>query len=222
MPPKKRALKTASLMYEHQYLQSGCGKIMGFDEAGRGTWAGPVVAGAVALPIERKDLTRVLMGVRDSKQMTPRQRVSLAERIKEVALAWGVGSASSQEIDDLGIVPATKLAMRRALDMTNFQPDCLMLDSLAWPEVSIPQISLVRGDTLSLSIAAASVVAKVWRDDYMRALDEQYPQYAFGIHKGYGTARHQAALQQYGPCDLHRKSFAPIRKLTQPMRGDEA
>jgi ribonuclease HII len=222
MPPKKRALKTASLMYEHQYQQSGCNKIMGFDEAGRGTWAGPVVAGAVSLPIERKDLLKVLAGVRDSKQMTPRQRTGLVERIKEVALAWGVGSASSNEIDDLGIVPATKLAMRRALEMTNFQPDCLILDSLAWPEVSIPQISLIKGDTLSLSIAAASILAKVWRDEYMRTLDDQYPQYAFGVHKGYGTAKHQTALQLYGPCSLHRKTFAPIRKLLQSTQGGEA
>ncbi len=179
MPPKKRALKTANLTYEHQYLQSGCTKLMGFDEAGRGTWAGPVTAAGVCLPVERKDLTKVLMGVRDSKQMTPRQRETLAVRIKEVVVAWGVGSASSTEIDELGIVPATKLAMRRAFEMANFQPDCLLLDSLVWPEMHIPQISLIKGDTLSLSIAAASVLAKVWRDDYMRAQDEHYPAVLF-------------------------------------------
>jgi ribonuclease HII len=221
MPQEKRANRTASLQYERQYLASGCHKIMGFDEAGRGTWAGPVVAAGVCLPLERKDLSKILQGVRDSKQMTPRQRIVLADRIKEIALAWGVGSASSSEIDELGIVPATKRAMERALKMTNFQPDCLLLDSLAWPEMPIPQISIVKGDTLSLSIAAASILAKVWRDAYMQSLDEHYPQYGFGVHKGYGTAKHQAALLTYGACDIHRKSFAPIRRLTLP-REDQA
>jgi ribonuclease HII len=222
MPSKKRATKTASLMYEHQFQQSGCHKIMGFDEAGRGTWAGPVAAGAVCLPIERRDLQKILTGVRDSKQMTPRQRTQLAEKIKEIALAWGVGSASSSEVDDLGIVRATKLAMQRAFAMANFQPDCLLLDSLAWPEMDIPQICLIKGDTLSLSIAAASVVAKVWRDDYMRTFDEAYPQYEFGIHKGYGTAKHQAALKTYGPSPIHRMTFAPLRTLAQSTNEDQA
>jgi ribonuclease HII len=215
MPNQKRANKTASLMYEHQFQQSGCHKIMGFDEVGRGTWAGPVAAGAVCLPLDRKDLSKVLKGVRDSKQMTPRQRTTLVNNIKEIALAWGVGSASSTEIDNLGIVTATKLAMQRAFEMANFQPDCLMLDSLAWPEMKFPQICLTKGDTLSLSIAAASVVAKVWRDEFMTTFDEQYPQYEFGVHKGYGTAKHQAALRTFGPSPIHRMSFAPIRNLSQ-------
>jgi ribonuclease HII len=216
MQKKKRANRTASLMYEHQYQQSGCHKIMGFDEVGRGTWAGPVVVGAVCLPLERKDLGKALTGTRDSKQMTPRQRTLLADKIKEIAMAWGIGSASSNEIDDIGIVAATKLAMRRAYEAADFQPDCLILDSLAWPEMKIPQISLIKGDTLSLSIAAASVIAKVWRDDFMKTFDEQYPQYDFGVHKGYGTAKHQAALNVYGPSPIHRMTFAPLRRLPQP------
>jgi ribonuclease HII len=220
MQKKSRSTsRTASLMYEHQYWESGCHKIIGLDEAGRGTWAGPVTAGAVCLPLDRKDLSKVLAGVRDSKQMTPRQRSTLVERIKEVALAWGVGSASSAEIDEFGIVPATKLAMGRALEMTKLQPDCLFLDSLAWPEINLPQISLVKGDTRSLTIAAASVIAKVWRDNTMRELESQYPQYGFAVHKGYGTAKHQAALKQYGPCAIHRMTFAPLRALTKS--GDE-
>lgn len=214
MPKKSpNTNRTASLTYEYQYWESGCHRIVGLDEAGRGTWAGPVSAGAVCLPLERGDLSKVLAGVRDSKQMTPRQRGILVERIKEVATTWGVGSASSEEIDEFGIVPATKLAMKRALEMTRVQPDCLFLDSLAWPEVNLPQISLVKGDSRSLSIAAASVVAKVWRDEYMRELDKQYPQYGFAVHKGYGTARHHAALKQYGPCAIHRMTFAPLRAL---------
>lgn len=217
MPAKSlsSASKTASLTYERQYQTSGCNTIMGLDEAGRGPWAGPVAAGAVCLPLERKDLSKALMGVRDSKQMTPRQRTQLAEVIKQVAAAWGIGSASNDEIDELGIVPATKLAMKRAFEMANVQPDCLILDSLAWPEMSIPQISLIKGDSLSLSIAAASVLAKVWRDEYMTHLSEKYPQYGFGLHKGYGTPAHQAALKEHGPSPVHRKSFAPIRKLIE-------
>lgn len=213
MPKEKRANQTASLLYERQYARSGCQRIIGLDEAGRGTWAGPVTAGAVCLPVERRDLQQVLIGVRDSKQMTVRQRETLADRIKEVALAWGVGSASAAEIDALGIVPATKLAMRRALEAAQMQPDCLLLDSLAWPEMNIPQISVVQGDARSLSIAAASILAKVWRDAHMRELDQQYPHYGFALHKGYGTPAHLAALQAHGPSPIHRMSFAPLRKL---------
>jgi ribonuclease HII len=209
-------------MYEHQFQQSGCNKIMGFDEAGRGTWAGPVAAGAVCLPLERKDLSKILTGVRDSKQMTPRQRASLVDKIKEIALAWGVGSASSAEIDDLGIVGATKLAMQRAYESANYEPDCLLLDSMAWPEMKIPQICLTKGDTLSLSIAAASVLAKVWRDEFMKTFDVTYPQYEFGVHKGYGTAKHQAALRTYGPSPIHRMTFAPIRTLGHAANGNES
>ncbi len=217
MPVKNKisANKTASLTYERQYRSNGCNTIMGLDEAGRGPWAGPVAAGAVCLPLEREDLMIVLAGVRDSKQMTPRQRTQLVEKIKAVASAWGVGSASHDEIDRLGIVPATKLAMKRAFDMANVQPDCLILDSLKWPEMPIPQISLVRGDSLSLSVAAASVLAKVWRDEFMSDLDSIYPQYGFIAHKGYGTPKHQAALKEHGPCSIHRKSFAPIRMLIE-------
>ncbi len=216
MPKKKRNTnQTASLMYEHQYWESGCHTIIGIDEVGRGTWAGPVAAGAVSLPFQRGDLSKVLAGVRDSKQMTPRQRNHLVDRIKEVATVWGVGSASSAEIDEFGIVPATKLAMKRALDMTRIQPDCLFLDSVAWPEVSLPQICIVKGDARSLTIAAASVIAKVWRDEMMRELDKEYPQYGFAVHKGYGTAKHHAALKQYGASPIHRMTFAPLRALTQ-------
>jgi ribonuclease HII len=210
----KSASRTASLLYENRYWSGGCRSIMGFDEAGRGTWAGPVTAGAVCLPSGRKDLSKVLAGVRDSKQMTPRQRTQLVERIKETAHAWGIGSATSAEIDELGIVPATWLAMKRALKMSKYQPDCLLMDSLVWPSMKhIPQISIVKGDSLSLSIAAASVIAKVWRDEHMQQLDAQYPEYGFAKHKGYGTTAHQAALQKYGPCPIHRMTFAPLRKL---------
>ncbi len=208
---------TASLKHEREYFAQGYRHIFGLDEAGRGPWAGPVAAGVVCLPLERADLGKILFGVRDSKQLTPRARALLVSRIQEAALAWGVGSASHAEIDELGIVPAVKLAMRRALDKAlagvDFTPDCLFLDSLLWPEMAhIPQVSMIGGDIRSLSIAAASVLAKVWRDEYMVKLDGEMPQYGFAVHKGYGTKRHQAALEAYGPSPVHRRTFAPVRK----------
>jgi ribonuclease HII len=124
------------------------------------------------------------------------------------------------EIDDIGIVPAVKLAMRRALDVAlakaNFVPSCLFLDALLWPEMGrIPQVSMIGGDTRSLTIAAASVLAKVWRDEYMVDLDKELPHYGFALHKGYGTAAHQAALETYGPSPVHRMTFAPVRKVAE-------
>jgi ribonuclease HII len=214
MPNVKRANLTASLQFEEACWTVGCRYVIGVDEVGRGTWAGPVAAGAVCLPHDRADLMHVLEGVRDSKQMTPRQRERLVDRIKDTAVAWGIGSATSAEIDAYGIVPATRLAMQRALENTKLQPDYLLLDSIKWiASADIPYQSIVRGDTLSLSIASASVLAKVWRDDYMRQVDKSYPVYLFGQHKGYGTAKHAAALHQYGACDEHRRSFAPLRHL---------
>lgn len=216
--PKSSRSQTASLKHERDYHARGYTFIFGLDEAGRGPWAGPVAAGVVCLPLDRRDLGKILAGVRDSKQMTSRQRAGLVERIQSTALAWGVGSASSAEIDDLGIVPAVKLAMRRALDVAlakvDFAPSCLFLDALLWPEMGhIPQVSMIGGDQRSLSIAAASVLAKVWRDEYMTDLDKELPQYGFAEHKGYGTPRHQAALETYGPSPIHRMTFAPVKKL---------
>ncbi|MCB9456196.1 MAG: ribonuclease HII [Anaerolineaceae bacterium] len=221
MPKKTRKQQTASLRHEHEYYAHGFQFIVGLDEAGRGPWAGPVAAGAVCLPVTQPDLSQKLAGVRDSKQMTPRQRTQLLDTIKQVSLGWGVASASNTEIDTLGIVGAVKLAMSRALEMLLAtsaieQPDCLFLDALLWPEMPhIPQVSMIGGDARSLSIAAASVIAKVWRDDFMVELDARYPQYGFAAHKGYGTTQHQAALEQYGPSPVHRTTFAPIRSLLE-------
>jgi len=206
------------LRHENQYYKLGYIRIVGMDEAGRGTWAGPVAVGAVCLPLSDLKLKTVLTGVNDSKVLTPRMRAQLADRIKQVAVTWGVGSASNQEIDEHGIDSATRLAMGRALDMArqgrDFQPDCLFLDSMLWPEMPhIPQVSIVDGDARSLSIAAASILAKVWRDEQMRELDKQYPQYEFGVHKGYGTAKHRAILKAFGPSPLHRMTFKPLLKL---------
>ncbi|MCE2471476.1 MAG: ribonuclease HII [Anaerolineae bacterium] len=208
--------KTAGLVHERHYLRAGCRCIVGIDEAGRGPLAGPVAAAAVALPLERNDLSRLLRGARDSKEMSPAQREAVDGAIKELALAWGIGRSSAEEIDYLGIVPATKAAMQRALEQAlakgNIQPDCLFFDYMLWPERrDIPQVSIVNGDKHSLSIACASVIAKVWRDARMRELDALYPQYGFAQHKGYGTDAHRRALRRYGPCAEHRRSFEPVR-----------
>jgi len=166
-----------------------------------------VCAAAVVLrPVP--SLSRTLRGVRDSKQMTPLARESWAPRIKEIALAWGVGFASAEEIDMLGIVPATKLAATRAINSFSLITDYLITDYLVFPEIYLPQTALVKGDQRSLSVAAASVLAKTARDARMRELDLEYPGYGFARHKGYGTPQHRAAIAQSGLCAIHRRSFA--------------
>lgn len=218
MSDTPRKNKTASLIHERNYYNAGCHVIFGIDEAGRGPWAGPVSAGAVTLPLDRKDLSRALAGVRDSKEMTANQREALVDTIKEVAVAWGVGHTSAREIDNMGIIQATKTAMQRALtnalDGKDLEPDCLFLDYMLWPERrDIPQVSIVHGDKQSLSIACASILAKVWRDNFMLELDAEFPNYGFASHKGYGTKAHREALEQYGATDFHRKYYKPIQDI---------
>ena len=198
------------LRFEGKLWAAGFSRIAGVDEAGRGAWAGPVSAGAVILPPGAAIAAR-LPAVRDSKQMTPAERAFWAEIIKEQALAWGVGFASNQEIDSLGIVPATRLAMTRALAGLGEPPQHLLIDALRLVEVPLPQTALIKGDARSLSIAAASVLAKTARDALMVELDAQYPVYGFARHKGYGPARQWDALQSAGPCEIHRFSFEPVR-----------
>jgi ribonuclease HII len=182
--------------------------LAGLDEAGRGALAGPVAVGAVILPHDKTSLLRALEGVRDSKQMTPLERESLAPRIKEVALTWSVGFASAEEIDSQGIVPATRLAALRALCGLSLTPQYLLTDfRLELPQLDISQTSLVRGDALCLSIAAASVLAKTTRDQFMCELDLHYQGYGLGKHKGYGTQSHRSALKRLGISAVHRKSF---------------
>ena len=178
------------------------------DEAGRGALAGPVCVGAVILPNSDPLLTQTLSGVRDSKQLSPRKRVELAPQIKKFVQAWGIGFASAEEIDMLGIVPATRLAAGRALEMLNCFPDFLLTDfRLELPELDIPQAALVKGDQRSLSIAAASILAKTARDDLMRQLDLNHPEYGFSKHKGYGTTFHCQKIRTLGYSPIHRKTF---------------
>ena len=193
-------------------LSQGYCSIAGLDEAGRGCLAGPVVAAAVILPFD--DNCQVhLNGVRDSKQLTAQARDRLYEIIIQHALAVGVGMGSVELIDERNILQATKHAMRAAIAQLSIPPQALLLDALLLPDIPLPQRSIIKGDTLCLSIAAASIIAKVTRDRLMLQLHDQYPAYGFAQHKGYGTQAHLAALRQYGATPLHRRSFAPVREL---------
>jgi ribonuclease HII len=202
-----------SLTYEIRLWDAGYRCIAGLDEAGRGAWAGPVVAAAVILPPHEPQLAEALSGVQDSKMLTAARREILLEAIEQHALAWGVGAVSPREIDTRGIVPATCRAMALALEALSTPADHLLIDYLPLPGVPLPQLSLPKGDALVLSIAAASIIAKVSRDRMMIDLDAQFPGYGFGQHKGYGTPQHQAALSSLGSCAAHRLSFAPLQRL---------
>lgn len=189
-------------------LWTACRRVAGLDEAGRGALAGPVCVGAVIFPHDNPRLRRTLGGVRDSKQMTPRQRSQLAPRIKDLARDWGVGYASADEIDSMGIVPATRLAACRALESFSIFPDYLLTDfRLELPELELSQSALVKGDRSSLSIAAASILAKTARDELMIGLDAQFPAYGFSRHKGYGTVFHRRQVRILGYSPAHRRTF---------------
>ncbi|NMB58952.1 MAG: ribonuclease HII [Chloroflexi bacterium] len=203
------------LSFEDELNNAGKNFIAGIDEAGRGAWAGPVSAAAVILPLDQEGLSTILGGVRDSKQMSPGQREKWAEIITINAVAAAIGWAEFDEIDKLGIVPATRLAMKRAVTGLNHSIDHLLIDAVKLPDVDIPQTSLIKGDSRSLSIAAASVLAKVSRDRLMKLLEKEYPGYGFDRHKGYGTAAHQKALKSLGVSTIHRRSYAPIKRFLE-------
>jgi len=200
-----------NLEHELELASAGHRFVAGIDEAGRGALAGPVVAAAVMLPLDRFDLARALYEVRDSKQLSPASRQRCSQEIQEIAIAVGIGEASSKEVDDLGLLPATQTAMQRAVEALDPQPSHLLVDHIRIPELELPQDPVTRGDQSVLSIAAASVVAKVWRDRLMAELGERYPGYGFERHKGYGTEKHRQALASLGPCPDHRHSYAPVK-----------
>jgi ribonuclease HII len=191
-------------------------RVAGVDEAGRGAWAGPVVAAAVILPAGCPDLAQRLAGVRDSKLLTAGQRERLYEIIQSEAVTVGVGVGSLEVIAAEGIVGATRQAMTEAIEALQPPPDHLLIDYVRLPEVDLPQEAIVRGDQLSLSIAAASIIAKVARDRLMVELGDRYPAYGFAQHKGYGTPAHQEAIAAYGATPLHRLTWAPF---TEPEEG---
>ena len=176
--------------------------ICGVDEAGRGPLAGPVCAAAVILPEHLQ-----IPGLNDSKKLTDKKRRELFPVIQEQAVAYGIGLASEQEIDEINILQATFLAMRRALEQLTVRPEIALIDGNRETDFGLPVKTVVKGDSLSANIAAASILAKVTRDNLMMELAQQYPEYGFEIHKGYGTKAHYEALRTYGPCPIHRKTF---------------
>lgn len=188
--------------YENAALEKGFTLVAGTDEAGRGPLAGPVYAAAVILP-----MGLVIDGLDDSKKLTPKRREALFDQIRENAVAYGIASASVEEIDSLNILNAAQLAMRRAIAKLSPAPDFVLVDGNVARGFPIPAQTVVKGDSLSMSVAAASILAKVERDRWCLKIDRDYPQYGFAAHKGYGTAYHMAKIRELGPCPLHRKSF---------------
>ena len=191
---------------EDSYYSKGIKLICGVDEAGRGPLAGPVCAAAVILPANIE-----IPGLNDSKKLSDRRRRELFPIIKEQAIAYGIAFADHSEIDEINILQATFLAMKRAVDALPVHPEFALIDGNRETDFGVPVETVVKGDSRSASIAAASILAKVTRDDYMLEMAERYPQYGFEIHKGYGTKAHYAALQEFGPCPIHRITF--LKKL---------
>ncbi|MBX9576615.1 MAG: ribonuclease HII [Caulobacteraceae bacterium] len=203
-----RAKTTPTLALESSLAEAVGGPVCGVDEAGRGPWAGPVSAAAVIL-----DPAKIPAGIDDSKALSAARREALEVAIKAQAIAWGVGVASVEEIDELNILKATGLAMRRAVEALAVTPKAALVDGNHRFDLPCKVTTVVGGDGLSLSIAAASILAKTARDRLMVELDADYPGYGFASHKGYNAPIHQAALRELGPCPAHRRTWAPIRAL---------
>ena len=198
----EKELARLEAMREYEDTYAACAYICGIDEAGRGPLAGPVVAAAAVLP---KDCQ--IFYLNDSKKLSEKKRDLLFDEIKEKAVAYGIGIVSPQVIDEINILQATYEAMRQAISQLNVIPEILLNDAVTIPGVDIMQVPIVKGDAKSVSIAAASILAKVTRDRMMMEYDQIYPEYGFAKHKGYGTAAHIAALKEYGPCPIHRRTF---------------
>lgn len=190
------------LLYENDAMSNGYDIVCGVDEAGRGPLAGPVYAAAVVLP-----KGEIIEGINDSKKLSEKKREELFDKIISEALCYCIASASEKEIDEINILEATYLAMRRAVEGLSVKADFAMIDGNRIPPLDIPAQCIVKGDAKSLSIAAASILAKVSRDRYMLEMAEKYPEYQFEKHKGYGTKLHYEMLDKYGPCEIHRQSF---------------
>ena len=196
----------AMSVYEKEH--SDCQYICGIDEVGRGPFAGPVVAGAVILPKDDP-----ILYLNDSKKLSEKKREALYDEIMERAVATGIGVVSPARIDEINILQATYEAMRQAIDGLGITPDMLLVDAVTIPNVSIRQTGIIKGDAKSVSIAAASILAKVTRDRMMEEYDKLYPEYGFAKHKGYGSKQHTDAIHEYGPCPIHRRTF--IHKFIQ-------
>jgi ribonuclease HII len=198
-----------SFVEEQALAKRGCHLIAGIDEVGRGPLAGPVMAGAVILPLEIE--TDWLHLVNDSKQLSEKMRNQLFPLIYESAIAVGIGEVSSEAIDKHGIARATKMAMKAAISKLYPKPDALLIDFVRLPEINLPQRCIPKGDCKSISIACASIIAKVTRDRLMVELDKMYPGYGFAAHKGYATKEHLLSIERLGACPIHRKCFSPFR-----------
>ncbi|MFH1354464.1 MAG: ribonuclease HII [bacterium] len=206
-------IKNPTFDYEKQYWDEGVKLIAGVDEVGMGALAGPVAAAAVVFNRDVKIQTATV-AIRDSKQLSEKQRVKAAKWIKENAAAWAVGEASIEEITELNILRASHLAMQRAVKGLPVQPDLLLIDGRpAKINTVMPRINIIKGDSLSLSIAAASIMAKVYRDGLMIELDKKYPAYGFASHKGYGSLTHRMALKKYGAVPCHRPTYEPVLQV---------
>jgi len=208
--PRDHTLSLETLLWDLGYA-----RVAGVDEVGLGPWAGPVVAAAVVFPAR----TRVIPGVDDSKKLAPARREDLSAAIRDRAAGVAVGIVSVAELDALGVHDAGLEAMRRAVTGLAPSPDYLLVDARCVPNVAMGQTSFVRADTFVYSVAAASIVAKVYRDALMLEMDARFPGYGFGQHMGYGTAAHLEALERLGPCEIHRRSFAPVRRVAAGERG---
>jgi ribonuclease HII len=200
-----------NLAFEKKRWVRGESLVAGVDEAGRGALAGPVCAAAVILPHDREDLQTILEGVNDSKQISAQERADWFVLLPKISVTHGIGFATSKEIDQFGIIPATQMAIRRALLDLDPTPDHLLVDYIKLPQIPIPQTSLVKGDARSLSIAAASILAKHARDARMLQFAEQYPGYSLASNKGYGTEAHIDAIFTHGPTEIHRHTFSPLK-----------
>lgn len=192
-------------MKEYERNHKECAYICGIDEAGRGPFAGPVVAGAVILDFDNPD--KEILYLNDSKKLSEKKREELYDLIMENAISVGIGIVESSVIDEINILQATYEAMRQAISQLDPQPDFVLADAVTIPGISIPQEGIVKGDAKSISIAAGSIIAKVTRDRIMYEYDEKYPEYGFASHKGYGTKAHIEAIKQYGMLEIHRRSF---------------
>lgn len=195
---------------EHEYHKKGYQLIAGADEAGRGAWAGPIVAAAVILPVKH-----TLAGLRDSKLLSPRRREQLFDEICDQAVAYQICTMSAHEIDRVGVGEANVRVITHALELLPLRPDIALIDGTMKIASSFPALSIIDGDAQVVSIAAASILAKVFRDRLMVSFGRRYSPYQFAQHKGYGTALHQRALRQYGVSPIHRRSFAPIREIVK-------
>jgi ribonuclease HII len=212
----EEAPTSPTLKIEYDLYMRGTWPAAGLDEVGRGAWAGPVVAAAVILPPPSNNLSRKLHGVRDSKLMSASQREHWSELIEQTAVEISLGVVPAAQVDAIGVLGATRLAMSTCVKNLQQRPAHLIIDYLELHDVDIPQTAVTHGDNLVLSIAAASVVAKVARDQMMVKIDKEYPGYAFSRNKGYGTREHREALRKNGICPYHRRSYRPIAQLPLP------